>query len=267
MTRFAHAVCDEKGRIDGAEPGDQGYKSKEEIRFAQYYAKNDAGKAWSWVIRARDAAMAEQIAGNMELIVKNQNIGYSQKHRMDWLNSALANGGDITMARGDGDCSSIVTGSAYLAGARVPKSLATSTMLKAFKASGQFEILTDAIYIKSSEHLRRGDILLRIGHTAVMVDNGPKAWSETVTEDEEPLPTGKAHRMIVADYHVIEGVKYGVKEWCRVRSGPSTENDILGKAYLGEIYDAYAIVEDWYQINYKGRTGYIYKDFLTEIEG
>ena len=264
MTYMLHAVRDEDGGIDGLIPGDQ---DKKEVRRQQYYARNDKGVAWGWVLRARDPQLAERIAHNMELIVDNDNIGYSQKHRMDWYNSTFANGGDITKARGDGDCSSTVTGSTVLAGGNVPKKLATKTMLSAFKASKQFDVLTDAIYLQSSDYLRRGDILLRIGHTAVIADDGPKAWTtETPADDEDDkLPTGPVNRMIVDEKHTFEGVEYGVKEWCRVRKGPSLDDDILGKAYLGEIYDAYALVEDWILIDYKGRPGYIYKIYLSEV--
>ena len=196
MTYMLHAVRDESGGIDGLIPGDQ---DKKEVRRQQYYARNDKGVSWAWVLRARDPQLAERIAHNMELIVDNDNIGYSQKHRMAWYNSTIANGGDITKARGDGDCSSTVTGSTVLAGGNVPKNLSTKTMLNAFKASKQFEILTDAIYIQSSDYLRRGDILLRIGHTAVIADNGPMAWATEVPEADaaDQLPTGPAHKMIV----------------------------------------------------------------------
>ena len=267
MARFAHFVCDEKGRIDGTEPGDQGYKGKEEVRISPYYAQNDVGKAWSWILRARDPIMAENIAYNMELIVANNNVGYSQKHRTDMYRSILANGGDITKARGDSDCSAGVCAATALAGGKVSPNLATGGMLKAFKASGQFDVLTDAKYIQSSDYLRRGDILLRIGHTAVMVDNGKKTESD-ITQDAEPqkLPTGRTYPIVVEEFWSADGKEYGVHSWCRVRSGPSTDNDILGKAYLGERFDAYGVVEDWYLIDYHGRLGYIYKDFVSEIE-
>lgn len=249
MTRFAHAVRDERGGIDGTTTGDQDQK---EVCIATYYAKNKAGKAWAYVLRARDPELAERIAKNMELIADNDNIGYSQKKRMGWYNSALANGGDITKAKGDGDCSSTVSGGSRLAGANVPANLATSTMLKAFRESGQFEILTDAIYIKSSDYLRRGDILLRQGHTAVMVDSGPNAGQS----EETTLPTGKAHRIIVD----------GVKQWCNVRSGPSTENSKIGRAYLNEIFNAYAFIEEWYQIDFHGEEGFIFMDYVSEVD-
>lgn len=233
-----------------------------------YYARNDAGKPWTHVLRARDAGLAERIAVNMTALAENDNIGYSQKRRMTAFNSARANGGDISKATGDVDCSSGVSGMTQLAGGNVKANLATSNMLAGYKASKQFDILTDAKYLNSADYLRRGDILLRLGHTAVILDDGIKAESqEDDGGEEEALPTGAGHPMIVDDYHITEGVEYGVKQWCRVRKGPTLDDDILGKAYRGETYDAYDLVEDWIRINYHGRVGYIYKVFLSEVEG
>lgn len=265
MTRFAHAVRAEDNTKDGVIPGDQ---DKREVRIQTYYARNDAGKPWEQVLRARDTALAERIAVNMTAIAQNDNIGYSQRRRMTWYNSAKSQGGNIAKASGDCDCSSAVSGGTKLAGGKVKPNLATSNMLQGFKSSGQFEILTDPKYLTSADCLKRGDILLRPGHTAVMIDNGVKADSAEYDDfEEEQLPSGSTHPMIVDDYHVVKGVEYGVKQWCRVRKGPTLEDDIIGKAYRGEIYDAYDLVEDWIRINYHGRIGYVYKVFLSEVEG
>ena len=265
MTRIAHAVHDEKGGIDGAIPGDQGKKGNEEVCIAQYYAKNDAGKPWAQVLRARDSTVAERIAGNMTVLANNNKVGYSQKHRMDAFNSIKKNGGDISKASGDCDCSSGVCGMTQLAGGNVKPNLATGSMLAGFKASKQFDILTDAKYINSADYLRRGDILLRLGHTAVILDDGAKA-DQPDAPDDDALPDGKTFRIVVDDYWEAEGKTYGVKDWCRVRKGPTLDDDILGKTYRGEVFDSYSFAEDWYKINYHGRVGYIYKQFVSEGE-
>lgn len=262
MTRMAHAVRAEDGTKDGVIPGDQ---DRREVRIQTYYARNDAGKPWEQVLRARDPAMAERIAVNMTTLAENDNIGYSQRRRMTWYNSAKSQGGNIAKASGDCDCSSGVSGSTQLAGGKVKANLATSTMLQGFRTSGQFEILTDQKYLASADFLLRGDILLRAGHTAVIIDDGSKAARQDAP-DEEELPSGETFRLLVDDYWEAEGKAYGVKEWCRVRKGPSLDDDILGKAYRGEVFEAYGFAEDWYQINYHGRVGYIYKTFVSEGE-
>jgi hypothetical protein len=54
----------------------------------------------------------------------------------------------------------------------------TSTIVKRFKDTGRFIHLTDKKYLKSSDYLRAGDILVRKGHHTVMVlENGPK-WNQ-----------------------------------------------------------------------------------------
>jgi hypothetical protein len=259
---MAHAVRAEDGTKDGLIPGDQ---DRREVRIQTYYARNDAGKPWEQVLRARDPALAERIALNMTTLAENDRIGYSQRRRMTWYNSAKSQGGSITKAEGDCDCSSGVSGGTQLAGGRVKANLATSNMLQGFGSSGQFDILTDAKYLASADFLRRGDILLRKGHTAVIIDNGSKAARQE-DSDDNALPEGNTFRLLVDDYYEINGEKFGVKEWCRVRKGPSIEDDILGKAYRGEIFEAYGFAEDWYQINYHGRVGYIYKTFVSEGE-
>ncbi len=251
MPRIAHAIHDEKGGIEGLIQGDQGT----EVVYQPYYAKNKAGVPWTHVFRAKDRDMAERIAQNMEQLVENNNIGYSQKHRSDWFRSALANGRDITKAKGDCDCSSGVNGCVYLAGGSVDPNLTTRSMVKPYRNSGQFDILTSAKYIQSSDYLRRGDILQRDGHTAVMVDDG-KCPGAVEKEETEWPPKTKAHRIITD----------GVKKWCNVRSGPSTQDEIIGRAYLNDVFNAYAYVEDWYQIDYKGREGFIYKQYVSEVD-
>ena len=262
MTRMAHAVRGDDNLKDGVIPGDQ---DKKEVRIQTYYAKNDAGKPWEHVLRARDPALAEGIAVNMTALAENDNIGYSQKRRMTWFESAKSQGGNIAKAAGDCDCSCGVCGCTQLAGGKVKANLTTSNMRAGFQSSRQFEILTDAKYLASADFLRRGDILLRIGHTAVILDDGVKADQQDAPDDDA-LPGGDTFPVIVDDYWAADGQTYGVKEWCRVRKGPTLDDDILGKAYRGETFAAYEFAEDWYKINYHGRLGYIYKQFVSEGE-
>lgn len=262
MTRIAHAVRAEDGTKDGVIPGDQDGK---EVRIQTYYAKNDAGKPWEHVLRARDSALAERIAVNMTALAENDRIGYSQRRRMTWYNSAKSQGGNIAKAAGDCDCSSGVSGGTQLAGGKLKANLTTSNMLNGFQASGQFEILTDSKYLSSADYLLRGDILLRVGHTAVILDNGARA-DQPDAPDDDALPDGPTFKIVVDSYWEAEGKTYGVKDWCRVRKGPTTDDDIMGKAYRGEVFDAYSFAEDWYKINFHGRIGYIYKQFVSEGE-
>lgn len=249
MVKIGNAVRNEKGGIAGGEIGDQDGK---EVRIQNFYVKG-----WTSVFRAKSAAMAEAIAANMEAACKNDNIGYSQKeNRYTLYESLKANGKNMSTARGDCDCSELVRLCCWLAGANLPTKISTSNMLSAFKASGQFEIFGDAAHTQSDAYARRGDIYMRRGHTFVVLEDGQKAGQDDEESDEENLLTGKAHRVIVD----------GVKQWCNVRSGPSKEDAIIGRAYLNDTFNAYGFVEDWYLVDFNGKPGYIYKDFISEME-
>lgn len=47
-------------------------------------------------------------------------------------------------------------------------------------------------------------------------------------------------------------------ETLRVRGGPGTDREILGKIHEGEVYDFISMKSGWARINYKGKTGYAY---------
>lgn len=52
----------------------------------------------------------------MEEIARNSNFGYSQNNRWAGYNSIKSNGGQVSGARGDFDCSSLVISCYVLAG-------------------------------------------------------------------------------------------------------------------------------------------------------
>lgn len=163
--KIGHAVHDENGGLNG-NVGDQTGK---EVLISKWYVSGDG---WGWYIEAKDANLRERMAVLMEQACANPNIGYSRTNRYAWYNSAKSNGGDVTKAKGDCDCSSLVSGIANLAGANVTNRLATASMLAAFKKSGEFTIFTDAEHLKTDKIARRGGIYLRVGHTLMVLENG-----------------------------------------------------------------------------------------------
>ena len=134
--RIANAVRDENGGIAGGEVGDQ---DGLEVRVQKFYVKG-----WTHIFRPKDPAMAEAIAVFMEKAAANNKIGYSQSDRLGLARSLAVNGGDVSKAEGDCDCSSLVCLACKTSGADVPDNLSTGTMVAAFRKSGQFEIITDA---------------------------------------------------------------------------------------------------------------------------
>lgn len=174
--RIAHASIDENGKITGGVAGDQTGK---EVCIRTWYSK-----PWQYLIRCRDASMREKIAYAMERACNNAAIGYDQGQRNTLLNYARNVGydpGKVTQ-KCETDCSALVTLACIYAGIPENKlvigrnSATTSTIRNRLLPTGKFEVLTTSNYLRKSEYLLRGDILLKEGsHVVVVLDNGTNA--------------------------------------------------------------------------------------------
>ena len=51
-----------------------------------------------------------------------------------------------------------------------------------------------------------------------------------------------------------------------IRSGPSTETEILGKFYNGAVVELTGEEGDWYTISYNGATAYLHKDYIQLVD-
>ncbi|MFX3622923.1 MAG: SH3 domain-containing protein [Ectobacillus sp.] len=49
----------------------------------------------------------------------------------------------------------------------------------------------------------------------------------------------------------------------RVRTGPSTSHGIIGTVHKGQAVKVIGEVQDWYKIDYNGRTAYVSKDYIS----
>lgn len=49
----------------------------------------------------------------------------------------------------------------------------------------------------------------------------------------------------------------------RVRTGPSTNHDVIGGLSRGEVVEILGEVQDWYKISYEGQTAYVSKDYVS----
>ena len=166
----AHASVDEKGTFWGGQAGDQTGR--------EVFCRTWNDHPWEYVIRAKTTAMAEKIAYAMERAVKNDNIGYDMGQRNTLYFAASKIGWDPGKVTGkvESDCSSLVTVAAIYAG--VPRNVlyqnnnssVTSNLRIRLKSTGLFDVYSSEDYTKSSEKLKRGDILIEEGeHTAVVV--------------------------------------------------------------------------------------------------
>ena len=165
------ARINEKGGINGGAAGDQ---TGGEVSTQAWYLH---GKGWI-VIRAKDPAVREKIARNMQAMCDNNNIGYCQDHRSTLTVAAKPYGYDASKVtkKVEVDCSEGVRNCVLYAGINVG-SFSTSGEVSTLRNTGAFDILDGDKYCKSSDYLLRGDILVTKtkGHTVVVLSNGAKA--------------------------------------------------------------------------------------------
>lgn len=87
--------------------------------------------------------------------------------------------------------------------------------------------------------------------------------SSTVSSETAPEPPAPAPVEIFGKIINVEKNSYA-----NVRSGPGTEKEVIGKAFPDESYkmDLDGSTEDWKKIDYNGRDGYVFKDYIQQTE-
>lgn len=183
---IGHASKDESGRYVGGQAGDS---TQKEVCTRNWY---NAG--WHTVLRPKSRSLAEKSAKACEAACANNKIGYDQNQRNTLNTQAKAVGYDlakITTAC-ECDCSTLMHVCAIAGGANLSygsNGVTTSTMVNAFLKSGDYEKLTDSKYLTSDKYLKRADVLVKNGHTAMNLTDGEYAGSGTGTK--APAATGK----------------------------------------------------------------------------
>lgn len=172
---IGHASIDERGKAKGGAAGDQTLK--------EVYKRTWYSKPWHTVFRPKSATVAEKIAKAMEQACSNNNIGYDQYQRTTLYTQAKAKKWDISKVtvKCETDCSALVAVCCNAAGVAVSKDMYTGNETAVLKGTGKFNTLTDSVYTKSSSYLKRGDILLGNGHTAIVLTNGDKVKTTTTS--------------------------------------------------------------------------------------
>lgn len=170
--KIGHASIDENGKAHGGKSGDQTAK---EVCTRNWY-----NGGWHTVLRCKDSSKAEKMAQACEKACANPNVGYDQYQRNTLRKQAMANGYDLSKAgKSECDCSSLMAVCAECAGIDIPyvyeNAPTTSTMVKEFKSTKEFEVLTESKYLTSDKYLKRGDILVKKGHTIMVLENGTNA--------------------------------------------------------------------------------------------
>ena len=168
--KIGHASIDEKRKAYNGQAGDQTGK---EVCTRNWYLNS---KGW-YVLRAKDAAVAEKIAKCMEDAAANDRIGYDQWQRLTLYNAVKDNGFKCDKAsltkKVETDCSALVRVCMAYAGVFVDN-FRTYNEKNVILASGKFVELPIG---GSSDYLKRGDILVTktSGHTVIVLSDGAKA--------------------------------------------------------------------------------------------
>ena len=167
--KIGHAVVDENGKAHGGKAGDQ---TKREVRTDKYSAGD-----YDCVLRPKKSDLAEKSAVAMEKACANNNVGYDQWNRNTlYAESKKVNFDLSKVSACECDCSSLVHTCAIAGGANLKygdNGLTTRTMVKAFRDSGDYDVLTDKKYLTSDKNLKRGDIVVKEGsHTFMILEDG-----------------------------------------------------------------------------------------------
>ena len=185
---IGHASIDERGKANSGVAGDQTGK--------EVYKRTWYSKPWHTVFRPKSDTIAEKIAKAMEQACANDNVGYDQSQRTTLYTQAKAKGWDISKVttKCETDCSALVAVCCNAAGVTVSKDMYTGNEKSVLTATGKFTVYTDSKYVGGSDYLKRGDILLGNGHTAVVLSDGAKvgATPTATTKPKQKIATGTA---------------------------------------------------------------------------
>ncbi len=261
--KIGSARINENGTVSGGKAGDQ---TKQEVSTQNWYLHS---KGWN-VIRAKRPEVAAAIARNMQAACDNDHIGYCQAHRSSAAAEAKQYGYDLSKVTRDceADCSELVRVCCLYAGIHVG-TFSTASEVAVLKATGEFDILTDDKYCKSSAYLLRGDILVTKtkGHTVVVLDNGTKA-----TEDQKPTPQ-TPEKVVEALYKssTLSGAYKAVTDLhMRFQQGVLTPDNVVCVIPAGKTvrcYGFYNMVKGvkWYLVVHNGKVGYASSKYLERI--
>ena len=190
--KIGHASIDESGKAKGGNAGDQ---NKKEVCTRMWY-----NKPWTAVIRPKDSTAAEKIAKAMEQACANDKIGYDQWQRTTLYTQAKAHNWDLSKITTacECDCSSLVAVCVNAAGISVSKDIYTGNQKAALQSTGKFDVYTDSKYIGRDNYLKRGDILLGNGHTAIVLSDGANATTQTVVKPSVVSSSGETVYIVKA---------------------------------------------------------------------
>ena len=247
--RVGSARIDEKGKLTGGMAGDQ---TGMEVAIEPWYLHS---KGWI-VLRPKDSNIAERIAANMEAACANDNIGYDQSTSWDLYDKAKWYGWDcaaVTVPT-EIDCSSLIRVCVAYAVQKNIGWFSTLNEVEVLFKTGLFDVLTDTKYTRSSDYLKRGDILCTCtqGHTVAVLDNGAKV-TQSSTQPSSDNSQGNTS---------LCGTGIGTAvalQPMHIRSGAGTNHTSLTIIPTGTTVEVLSMTSGWYKIVWPRATcGYAY---------
>lgn len=275
------ARADENGGYSGGKAGSQTAK---EISTQNWYLHS---KGWV-LIRPKDSKVAEKIAKNMEYACDSDYVGYDQSQNTTLASAAKQYGYDISKVKTpcETDCARLVRVCCLYAGIEVGD-FYTGNMKSYLEKTGKFEILTSDKYCKSSDYLKRGDILVTKtkGHTVVVLSNGSKASSDKVVVSNNTTSNDNVNNSVATNTASknptsvkIDPAKsfdktlhgnYKTTANLNMRAGAGTSKKILtiipkdGKVTCYGYYTSINGVK-WYYVTYKTFSGFVSSKYLKK---
>lgn len=205
--KIGHASIDERGKAYGGKAGDSTGK---ELRTRNWYKGG-----WHTVLRPKDFMVAEKSAAACEAACNNEKIGYDQHQRNTLHKQAKAVNFDLSKIATacECDCSSLMHVCAIAGGAAIEygtNGLTTRNMVAAFIKSGAYEKLTDSKYLTSDKYIRRGDILVKSGHTVMALEDGAAARIVTFTMELPVISEGSSGKEVEALQRLLASHGYNL---------------------------------------------------------
>ena len=259
MVKIGSARSNEFGGINGGQPGDQ--KGGAEVSIQSWYLQS---KGWV-VIRAKDPAVRNKIADNMEAACRNDHIGYCQTHRDSALVAAKPYGYDLSKVTKDVevDCSKLVQICCLYAGVKVGD-FSTGIEVATLRKTGAFDVLTDVAHCQKPDNLVRGDILVTKtkGHTVVVTFAGGNTQASTDAAGGVSVDKARSSSSAIAG-------TYATTASLNLRSGAGTDKKIITVLSAGtkvRCYGYYTAVggTNWYLVSVSGKTGFCSSRYLKK---
>lgn len=165
--KIGNASIDENGKQSGGTVGDQ---TGREICIIPWY-----NRPWNVYLECKDLTIAKKAASYMNQICANNNYGYDQSGRLTGYNAIVKNNNKVAGAKGEFDCSSLVSTCYKLAGLNISASNTTRSLRKSLLDTGKFVAYTSSKYVASDNYARIGAIYLKEGsHVVMAMENGKK---------------------------------------------------------------------------------------------